>query len=462
MQTTPLLTEFNSPKLTRLILKLAIPSVIGLSAHALHQIVNAFFVGRLGTEAVSAVSLCFPILIFLAALGEGAGVGVAACISRLLGAHQPERAHQIATTVMVLLAVFSMGLAFLFLPLLPTILNTIGATPYSLEMSVTYTRIVLLCAPLMLLQILCDFIAIAEGNSRFSMWTLIGSFALNIVLDPFFIFTLNLGVAGAAWATAVSGAAALIAYVIYFQRRWGIIRIAWRYYQINTELLWQVISVGVPAALSTGLAAFAYAVLYHTATRHGDAAIAAIGIGFRILAVGTLPVVGFCLGAQALLGYSWGAHNLQRFRQTVYRMLSLTSLFTLSYACLIITYAPSIVSWFTQDKAVLPLAIFACRMFHLGFAFFGLHMVAVVALQAAGRSSHAALLVLAPQGYLLIPALLVLPDHWGFTGLVSSPALATGLGVFLAGILLFREIKKSKEYGQASYTITQNWGFTDR
>ncbi|MES2207686.1 MAG: MATE family efflux transporter [Pseudomonadota bacterium] len=444
------LAEFNSPRLTRLILKLAIPSVIGLSAHALHQIGNAFFISRLGTEAVSAISLCFPIAIILAAIGEGAGVGVSAFTSRMLGANQPEKAHQAATTVMALLGLLGILLTLLIMPFIPTMLTKMGATPHSLELSIRYTQLIVLFAPLMLLQILCDFIAISEGNTRFSMWTLIGSFALNLILDPIFIFTFNMGITGAAWATGASQVAAILAYFVYFRRRLGTVRIAPKYFKIQMTALWQMIAVGVPAALSTGLASIAYVIMYHTAGSYGDNVVAAIGISFRILAAGTLPVVGFCLGAQALLGFSWGAENIKRFRQTVNRMLGITSLFTVSYSLLVIIFAPTLIAFFTQDPTVASLAILACRMFHLFFAFFSIHMVAVVTLQITGKAREAAWLVLAPQGYCFIPFLFLLPNSFGIHGLLACPPIAAALSTLLAGILLFKEMSALKTCASSS------------
>ncbi|AZP12150.1 MATE family efflux transporter [Undibacterium parvum] len=434
------LPDMKSPHLKRLLFTLALPAMIGLSANAMHQLANAYFVSQLGTNAIAAVSICFPLLIIFSAIGEGAGIGVASAVARMLGAGQQQQANRSASTVMLLLGLAGCVLAAVLVPLLPTLLRAMGSSADALPASTVYATIFCLSAPLILLQMLCDFIAISEGNSRFSMWTLLGSFALNVILDPILIFHYEMGVAGAAWATLLSALAALIAYAFYFYLGIGKIEVAPRHIKIERQALWQVVSVGVPAAMSTGLAALAFALIYRNAATYGNAAVAAVAISLRILTGGSLPLLGFCLGAQALLGFAWGSGQRARFLQATRLMLAISSAFAISYAATVIVFAPRIVSWFTSDTEVQALAVSACRAFHLCFGLFGFHMVAVVALQAAERSGKAAWLVLAPHGYLLIPLLFLLPPVWGLDGLLASMAIAAGLSAALGGLLLFWEM----------------------
>ncbi len=201
-----------------------------------------------------------------------------------------------------------------------------------------------------------------------------------------------------------------------------------------------MVQVGVPAAMSTGLAAVAFALIYRNAASYGETAVAAVAIGLRILTGGSLPLVGFCLGAQALLGFSWGGGQHVRFLQATRLMLIICSGFAIVYSALVIVCAPWIVTWFTSDPTVQQLAVTTCRVFHLSFCLFGFHMVAVVALQAAERSSKAAWLVLAPHGYLLIPLLFLLPPLWGLNGLIASMAIAATLSAALGATMLLGEM----------------------
>lgn len=428
--------DLASPRLGRLIRRLALPSVVGLSINALYHIVDAFFVGRLGPEAVAAVSLAFPLLILLVALAEGFGVGAAATIARLLGARRRVRAGQAATLALAMSAATAVVATALLLPVLEPALLLLGATPTALPLALPYTALLVGGSVMLFLQIGCDFIAIAEGNSRFSMLTLLGSFLLNMILDPVFIFWLDMGVPGAALATLVAQVSALAAYAVYFGRRLGTVRLHPRLLRHGRGTARRIVTMGTSAALATGLTALAFMLIYRLAGAHGDAALAGVGIALRLLAGGTLPVMGFCLGTQPILGYAWGAGDPARVRRALRLMLAATTAFAAVHATAMIAFAPQVVGLFTDDAATIAIGTQAVRVFHLFHVAFGLYMVTVALLQATGRPKPAALLLLAPRGLFLIPALLVLPPLFGLDGLIASQALAGALSALLAAAVL--------------------------
>lgn len=437
--------DLGAGPVARTVLRVAIPSVVGLSINAMHHLVNMAFVGMLTTEAVSAITTVIPVILLLAAIGEGVGVGVASYLARQIGAGRLDLAANAASTAILLTIPLSMAVAGLLLFDLDGLLRFFGTTEAALPLAGPFARILILGAPLLFLQMLFDFIAIAEGNTKVCMWILVGSFGINTVLDPIFIFGLHLGVDGAAWATVISEGAAVAVYVIYAARRRGTIHLHPRHFQMKGAMLRQIASVGVPATLATGLGAVASMLLYRIASGYGDTAVAGIGIAFRLLSGGGMPVIGFCLGAQAVLGHGWGANNYRRLLGAVRAMLLMTSAFSLAYAVVMIVFAPAIVGWFTDDPAVARIGISACRAFHVVFSLFGLQMVTVVALQSAGKARLAALLMLAPQGYLLIPALLILPPVWGVDGLIASQVLAAGLSAALALAIIVRQTNMLKK-----------------
>jgi putative MATE family efflux protein len=428
--------DLGGPDLTRIILRVALPSVIGLSMNALHHLVDAVYIGALGPEAVAAVSSAFPLIILLVAVAEGIGVGTASYIARMLGAGKPDRASAAASLALLLILPLCLVIMVGLLLTLDDVLRLIGVTETALPLAMAYARILIAGCTLLFAQILCDFIAISEGNTRFSMWTLIGSFGLNMLLDPLFIFVLDMGVGGAALATVCAQAAAVTAYAVYFALKAGKLRLRLRALAPRGEILRQIVTVGASATLSTMLGAFAFILIYRTAGAYGDGAVAGIGIALRLLSGGSLPVAGFCLGAQAVLGFSWGAGDHKRLLRALRIMLTATTAFAVLYAGVMIAFAPAIVSLFTEDAGVAAMAAAAVRAFHSFFALSGLYMVTVVLLQASGKARLAAALVLAPQGYLLIPGLLLLPGLWGLDGLLASQPLAVGLSCALALVIL--------------------------
>lgn len=429
--------DLADPRLGRLILRLGLPSVAGLAITALHHVANAFFVGLVGVDAMAAVSVAVPIFVLVAAVGDGLGVGAAAAIGRLLGAGSQKRAGVTASTVLAL-AVAVGGLATLVLLLgLSPILTAFGATPALLPEARLYVGLLAWSCALLLTQQLCDFIAIAEGNSRFSMWVLLGCFGLNLVLDPLLILAAGLGVQGAAIATLLSQVAALLAYAAYFRRRRGTVRVALGLVRWRWRLVGPVLQVGVPAMLSGMLTALALALVYRAAASHGgEAALAGIGIALRLLTLGLLPLAGFCLGAQAVLSHGHGAGTHGRVLRATRLMLLATSGCALAYALAMLLLAQPIVGLLTDDPAARAIGVRAALAFHAAFAFCGLHLVLVALLQAQGKGWQAALVSLAPQGYLLLLALLLLPRWWGLDGVIAAVPVAMGLTSALTLALL--------------------------
>ena len=428
--------DLASPDLRRLIVRLALPAVVGLSANAAHHTANALFVGAIGVEALAAVTAALPIVILVAALGEGLGVGAAATIGRLLGEGRRGRASVTAATVIAVAIPIGLALTAALVLARRPLLELFGAPATVMSLSETYLAIVACGAVLILLQVICDFVAISEGNTRFSMWTLIGGFGLNVALDPVLIFGLELGVAGAALATIASQIVVLAVYAWYFRRRLGVLRVAPHHVSICRAILKPVLAVGLPAAAASALTGAAFAVLYRAAAEHGgEAGLAAAGVALRVLTLGTLPVIGFALGAQAALGYAWGAGDRARVAAATRFMLALTTGFAVIYGLGVIAFARPIASLFTSDAATLDLAAPALIAAHVAFPLIGARYVLLVLLQALGRTREAGLLALAPNGYLLAPPLLLLPLWFGFSGVVWSLAAASVLTAGLAAIL---------------------------
>lgn len=435
--------DLADPRLERLIVRLAVPSVAGLSITALHHVANAAFVGLLSGQALAAVSIAVPIFALVAAIGHGLGIGGAASIGRLLGAGEAFDAGRAASATLALCVLLGGAAGIGLFWGAGGVLALFSPGPDLAPIAATYLRLLAVSCPLLLAQIACDFIAIAEGNSRFSMWTLLGAFALNIVLDPLLIFGFGLGVEGAALATILSQLAALAAYGLYFRCRWGRVRLGVGRLGFRTRLLRPILAVGVPAGLSSALSALAFAVVYAMAGIHGgDEAVAGVSIAFRLLTLGLLPVIGFCLGAQPVLSFAAGAGDRIRLRAATLFMARVALGFTLVYAVSMMLWSAPLAGLFTTDARVADVARRGLILFHAGFALTGLHQVLVILLQAMERARLAAVISLAPQGYLLLPLLYGGAALWGMDGVLAAPLLAMGLTALVSAALLLREVRR--------------------
>jgi putative MATE family efflux protein len=436
--------DLSNGNVAVLTMRLAIPSIVGLSINALQQAVNAFFVGALGAQAIAAVSMTLPIVVLLTAVGQGIGVGTASLVSRNVGAGNLREASTVASSALALALPIGVGITALLLLNLPALLGALGATPTIMPLALDYAATLLFGYTLMLLNIVNGFVVRAEGNTRFSMWTMVTAFALNTVLDPIFIFVLGMGVRGAAIATVVSQVAALVLYAMYFAGQRGIVHIRSSLVSMKVDRVKQIASVGASGMLANILSAIAFMLLYRVAAPFGDDAIAAVGIAVRLLTIGALPVLGFCIGSQAVLGFNWGAGNWGRVLEAARFMLIVALTYSIAFSLAMITFARPVVGLFNDSEAVTAVAASTCVMFHLFFGFFGVQAVLTTMLQSFGKARLSAIIALARQGYLFVPAILILPTIWGFKGLLASQAAAELAAGIIAVIVMLREVRELK------------------
>ncbi|MBB3649588.1 putative MATE family efflux protein [Rhizobium sp. BK619] len=431
--------DLASPHLFRLLLRLGLPAMFGLSINAAHHTINMIFVGMIGEDQIAAIMIVLPILMLIAAFGEGIGVGVATEVGRLLGAGNRPQAGTIASISLAAGIAFG-ALSTIALLAFPDLL-LFGATPALQPLAQHYLMIIALSVPLTMAQIILDFLAIAEGNARFSMWTLVACFALNMILDPIMIFGFGLGLQGVAIATILSQLVALSIYGAYHARRLGIVRLTLDWRLADIRYLRPVLAIGAPTTLTSLTTAGAIAILVSLAgAYHGEAGITGIGIALRLLAVGTLPVIGLSLGAQSILSFAWGGGDMARVLSATRILTAVTSAVSGAYGLIALVFSQKLASFFTDDAAVIGIAGQAIIATHLPLLLFGLRQTVLILFQAQGRPKAAVAIGLAQNGYLLFPLLALLPPFFGFSGLLAAMFLASTLTGLLSAVCLLRSL----------------------
>ncbi|TNJ42749.1 MATE family efflux transporter [Phaeobacter sp. B1627] len=435
--------DLGSPALLKTLLRTALPAVGGLSINATHQGVDAFFVGQLGPEALAAVSLALPLTGVTAAIGVGLGVGTAAAVARALGRAETSQARraagQIASTAMVLCVFLAVCLVALLWGMRGPLLDLLGATQTVRAPASEYLSVMVFAAGFGMVQILCDFTAIGEGNARFSLASLVLCFGLNMALDPVLIFWFGWGVKGAALATVAAQLATLALYAIYFTRGRGRIRLTPRLSSSSLLRLWEVLRVGLPEAGSVLLASVAFVLLYRLAGNlQGAEGQAAMGIALRLWVLACLPVEGFCLGAQPVLAHAVGAGEGRRLSLAAFWVAAIAVACAFLFMVAGLAVPLRLAGLFAQDPAVLALAVPAIGALALSLPAMALRHAAQITLQATARARLAAILGLAPLGWLFLPVLMLSTSLRGFDGLavgLATSALLTGIG---AAVILWR------------------------
>ncbi|MBX4898654.1 MATE family efflux transporter [Rhizobium bangladeshense] len=431
--------DLASPRLFRLLLRLGLPAMFGLSINAAHHTINMVFVGMIGEDQIAAIMIVLPILMLVAAFGEGIGVGVATEVGRALGADNRSRASTLASVSLAAGIAFGAASAVAIIAF-PSFL-LFGATAAIEPLAQHYLLIIAVSIPLTMAQIILDFLAIAEGNARFSMWTLVACFALNIILDPIMIFGFGLGLQGVAIATILSQLVALSIYGAYHARRLGTIRLTlgWRFGDVRH--LRPVLAVGAPTTLTSLATAGAIAAILSVAgTYHSEDGIAGVGIALRLLGVGALPVIGISLGAQSILSFAWGRGDIDRVLLAARLLCAVTSAVGGVYGLTAILFSEHLASFFTDDASVVSIAGQAIFATHFPFLLFGIRQTVLILFQAQGRPKAAIAVGLAQNGYLLFPLLALLPPFFGFSGLLGAMFLASALTGLLSCFCLARSL----------------------
>ncbi|WP_181164564.1 MATE family efflux transporter [Amaricoccus solimangrovi] len=425
--------DLSDPRLGRLIWRLGLPAMAGLSLNAAHQVADAFFVGRLGAEALAVLALLAPVGGLTVALGVGLGTGAASALARALGAGEPTEARRVAGTALAaggavallalatLLASRDAALALLAMPDALT-----GAAR-------GYYPVLALTLGLGTVQIVCDFVAIGRGDSRFSLGTLALCFGLNILLDPVFIFALGLGLPGAAWATLTAQLVTLAVWAGYFRAP------ARRPLRGSPALLARILRVGLPEAGSVAITTFGMMALLRLAAGiGGEAALAGFGIALRLVLVVTLPLEGFAIGAQPVLAHAFGAGQPERAGRALRRLVLVACGVSGTLALGFALSAERLAGLMSRDPAVIAAASAALLCLAPALPAMALRVIAQICLQAMARARMAAVLGLAPMGWLLWPVLGLTLPRLGVTALPLSITLAALGAALLAGAVLRR------------------------
>ncbi len=410
----------------RLTVKLALPSIISMLVTTVYNIVDTWFVARLGTQATAAVGISFAIMEMISSLGFLFGTGSGTLVGLLLGAKNRHSASITASTACFCVIILSTVLAaagILFLsPLMKILGSTVTIQPYA----ETYARYILLGFPIMSLSLVLSSILRSEGMNRQAMIGIGCGGVLNMLLDPLFIFTFRGGIAGASLATFVSQTIGLCVLLRFFMTGRTESRLALSSVRPTARLLREIVRAGFPSLCRHGAGTLSSACLNISAgICGGDSLIAAFSIVTRIIAFILALIKGFTQGAQSIYSYNKGAGRNDRIREA-YRFTLHGNVLGAGFIALLIFFAaPGIMNLFsTTDAETIALGVTALRLHAAGLIFMPYGFAMSILLQAVGESGKATFLACLPQGICYIPLVFLLPRLFGTFGLMLTPLMA--------------------------------------
>ena len=373
-------------KIPKALLKFSVPVIVGMMVTAFYNVIDAMFVGGLGTSAIGAVSIAFPISMFLTGLGLTFGSGASSYISRLLGQGDIVQANRTASTAFFSSLFTGIITISILLSFLDEVLLSFGATSTILPYARDFSSIFIAGSILSIIDVTLNNIAISEGAAKTSMTAMIAGASINVMLAPLFIYTFGWGIKGAAIANVVAQSVTTFLYLQYFWGNKSYVKIAFQYFVFDKEIYAQVLKVGIPLLIYQIFTSASMGLTNAAASNYGDAAVAAMGIVTRVFAVVTYVVFGYSKGFQPLAGFNYGAKKIDRLKEAVSVSLKWNTWFCGISALLIIGFSSPIIALFSNDNAVIAIGSRALIANGVIFISFGFQTIYISLFLALGKA----------------------------------------------------------------------------
>lgn len=421
--------------LPKVITKMAVPTIVAFLINSVYSLADTYFVSGLGESATAAVSVNASLDQIIMMAGSLLAVGAASYISRLLGARNKEKADRVLSTSFFLAFVFGLAVAVLGTVFMKPMVRLLGATDTCEAYSIQYATYVLLVAPFMASNFVMNQCLRAEGSSLLSMIGMGFGGVLNCFLDPIFIFGLDLGVAGASMATAISKMISFAILIYPYLARRSVLHLSLRRFRPSRDILFQVVSVGSSSMFRSGLAVVSAIVLNNIAGSISDAVLAGIGVSTKIMMFPFGFILGFGTGFQPVAGFNWGAKRYDRVKES-YRFAAWTAVIGAAVMGLLLAvFAQPLIGLFAKAGQAEEMRRIGALCIRLQCLALPIHAwVAVVNMFCAGlgNAKQALLLSTARQGTCFLPIVYPMAWLWGANGVAGVQAAADILSLFLA------------------------------
>jgi putative MATE family efflux protein len=395
---------------------LATPIILSNSLYTSHQLVNTFWVGRLGATAVAAVSVSFPVLFLLVSLGGGLSVAGSILIAQYAGARNQAMVNHVAAQTLAMVVAISAIFSAMGYFAVERVLHLMSIGPDVFSQAAGYMRVSFLGIVFMFSFVMVQSILRGTGEVKLPLYIVAFSVAINLLLDPLLIFGWGpvpaLGVAGAAYATLLTqGAASLVGFKILTGNRYGV-RLHFGNFAPDWKLIKRVFLLGLPASIEQSMQALGITLMTVIVAGFGTVSIAAYGIGFRVLTFVIIPALGISMATATLVGQSIGAGNVPRALEVA--VLSAQRAFAILAAAGIVIYvcAPLIVRFFVPgDEALILQGASVIRFMSISFGFIGLQQSLMGAFRGAGDTLAPMLLAIINVWLLQLPLAYLLGKH---------------------------------------------------
>lgn len=441
----------GSAPIPKALMALGIPIMIGMLINALYNLVDAYFVGGLGKSPMGAISIVFPLGQAVVGLGLMFGNGAASYLSRLLGKGDRDTANKTASTALYSSVIIGAMIIIVAAIFLEPILTLLGATDTIMPYALIYGRIYVISCIFNVFNVTMNNIVASEGAAKTTMCALLLGAVLNIGLDPVFIYVLNMGVVGAAIATAISQFVSTLVYLTYALRKRSAFTYSIQEFKPSKQIYTEILKIGIPTLTFQLLTSLSVTLINRAANGYGDATIAGMGAVTRITSMSTLVVFGFLKGFQPIAGFSYGAKKFDRLREAIRISVLWSSIFCVVAGSLMALFSTQIISQFAKGNSEM-ISVGQKSLFANGLSFFlfGFHIVYSSLFLALGKGTKGVILGACRQGICFVPVILLLPKFFGINGILYAQPIADILSaiitIFMA-LQLHRELAATHSGG---------------
>ena len=438
----------GSAPIPKALLSLGLPTMTGMLINALYNLADAYFVGGLGTVQMGAVTVAFPLGQVVVGLGLLFGNGAAAYLSRLLGRGDRDTANKVASTALYGGVFFGAVVILFSLIFLEPVLQRAGAIESVMPYAAAYARIYIVFSIFNVFNVTMNNIVSSEGAAKTAMCALMAGAVLNVALDPVFIYTLDLGVTGAAIATAISQMVSTLLYLCYILRKKSVFHFCIKACRFGKEVMPEILKIGIPTLIFQLLTSLSVAMINGAAKEYGSSALAAMGPVTKIMSMGTLIVFGFLKGFQPVAGFSYGAKKFDRLREAIRTAILWSTIFCVIFGLVTAAFPGQIMSLFTKEDAeMIRAGSIALRANGLSFILFGFYTVYSFLFLVMGKAAEGCILGACRQGICFVPAILILPAVWELNGVLYAQPIADAASALIAAVMavrLHRELRAAE------------------
>lgn len=436
------LEEFNSMPVSKAVIKNAVPAMLAMLMFLVYNLADTFFISQTHDPyQIAAISLTTPLFMMFSAFGSIFGGGGLSVVSRAAGKQEKEYIKRVSSFCTWGAIIVGILIAVVFWSFGKPILYGLGASNDTYSYARTYMNIVALCGPFIVVSGAFSKLLMADGQPQKAMTGMIMGNILNIVLDPVFILGLNLDIAGAALATLVSNIIATGYYLVYFARNKSSLSISPKHFGLK-GVCGPVLAIGIPAALGPISMGVSFMFINSLMAQYGDMALAGLGIASKVTMITSMVCVGLGQGVQPLFGFSIGAKDWKRYKET----LRFSSIFAfavgLVLTILCYVFTGQLIGLFLEQPDAYDYAFHFARVILTTSALFGVFSVLSNTLQAGGFAVSALIINLTRQGFIYVPALYILNYVAGIEGLAWTQPVADVLSTILVMYLAYRCFRK--------------------